>query len=414
MSSRSGKAPVSRTLRGSQQQEVPDSASTIRYPSIPPSQDHPIPSVEEEEDLQAEQDPEDVALQQAMNRQFLAWAQAHPQRALNAMSGEPTQPTQPEPIRRPTQSQPIRQSTSDSSYQVRRKEFPHPPILEGDKESWIPFRTKMVTKIRNDSDVYQTTAQRLDYWASRLGDKPSKALRPYYNEYSELTMQSEKQLIDLLNMLYVNSNQLNEELDEYYSLHMKHADHFIDFFMEFWRLATSTGQIGNTVDPPFHIIQNDLMRRLPRRLREHQVYTDKQFDDMQSMRDYYVRVDNFFHQSEHTVNRTIARPVTSTNTASNTTIVRPVNTSTIRPGAPTVAVRSSLRPFTPVVGTTNGCYTCGSPDHFAKDCPEKLTRDKQVRFTPRASVAPGQVPEIHDDDYDQNSEPEPAGQSENE
>lgn len=68
MTSRSGKVPVSRTLRSSQQ-EVQYSASTIRYPSIPPGQDYLIPSVEEEEDIQEEQGPgqEEIVDQMAID-----------------------------------------------------------------------------------------------------------------------------------------------------------------------------------------------------------------------------------------------------------------------------------------------------------------------------------------------------------
>ena len=73
---------------------------------------------------------------------------------------------------------------------------------------------------------------------SRLGDKPSKFLEAHINEYGELLM-SEYDLVSYFKLVYVNSNQENDDLTEYERLRIRYLDKFIDFFMDYWRLLSS-------------------------------------------------------------------------------------------------------------------------------------------------------------------------------
>ena len=79
-----------------------------------------------------------------------------------------------------------------------------------------------------------------------MGDKPSKFLESYLNEQGLLMSaygpMSEKEFLDLMNLVYINSNQRNDDLAEYERLRMRHPDKFIDFFMDFWRLLSSLFQ----------------------------------------------------------------------------------------------------------------------------------------------------------------------------
>ena len=95
-----------------------------------------------------------------------------------------------------------------------------------------------------------------------MGDKPSKLLEPYLSSHGELLM-SEHELVSYFNLLYINSNQKDDDLANYERLRIRHPDKFIDFFMDFWRLLNSQG----FHILPFRTIQHELMRRLPRRLR---------------------------------------------------------------------------------------------------------------------------------------------------
>jgi len=258
-----------------------------------PSQDRAMPSTEA--GPQEQDDLDNTAMQEAMARQFSAWAQTNPALAMAAITGQWPSP-QATPTSLSAPAFPSRYDTVDSATSIR-EEFPDPPLFEGNKDVWIPFRNRMVTKLRNDGDLYSSTQQRLDYWASRLGNKASRHLEPYYNEYGELRMKSEHELIDLLNLFYVNSNQRNDEIAEYDQLRMKHTDKFIEFFMIFWRLATSIGLVGQGTDLPFSFVQHELLRRLPRRLRDHQVYVNMEFSTIETLRDYYIRLDNYWHQT---------------------------------------------------------------------------------------------------------------------
>ena len=96
-----------------------------------------------------------------------------------------------------------------------------------------------------------------------MGDKPSKLLELYLSSHGELLI-SEHELVNYFNLLYVNSNQQNNDLAEFKSLRIRHPDKFIDFFMDFWRLITSQG----FYILPFRTIQYELIRRLPKRLRQ--------------------------------------------------------------------------------------------------------------------------------------------------
>ena len=44
---------------------------------------------------------------------------------------------------------------------------------------------------------------------------------------------SEKELLDLINLVYINSNQRNDDLAKYERLRMRYSDKFIDFFIDF-------------------------------------------------------------------------------------------------------------------------------------------------------------------------------------
>ena len=65
-----------------------------------------------------------------------------------------------------------------------------------------------------------------------MGDKLSKLLEPYLSSYGELLM-SEYELVSYFNLLYINSNQQNNDLAKFERLRMRYPDKFIDFFMHF-------------------------------------------------------------------------------------------------------------------------------------------------------------------------------------
>ena len=112
-----------------------------------------------------------------------------------------------------------------------------------------------------------------------MGDKPSKLLEPYLSSHGELLI-GEHELMDYLNLVYVNSNQKNDDLVEYGRLRMRQPDKFIDFFMDFWRLLSSQGFHML----PFRTIQHELIRRLPRRLRVWNVYVTMDFNGIESLK----------------------------------------------------------------------------------------------------------------------------------
>ena len=185
--------------------------------------------------------------------------------------------------------------------QKTKLKLPHPAIFEGERESWLPFRNRMMAKLRSHGEL--SNQQRLDYWVSRIGDKPSKFLESYLNEHGELLM-SEHELVSYFNLLYINSNQKNDDLAEYERLRMRHPDKFIDFFMDFWRLLSSQG----FHILPFRTIQYELIRRLPKRLRQWNVYINMDFENIQSLRHYFLRVDSHFHR-ENKLSDVKSKPV---------------------------------------------------------------------------------------------------------
>ena len=50
---------------------------------------------------------------------------------------------------------------------------------------------------------------------------------------------SENDFLDLINLVYINSNQRNDDLAKYEYLRIRYLDKFIDFFIDFWRLLSS-------------------------------------------------------------------------------------------------------------------------------------------------------------------------------
>ena len=104
----------------------------------------------------------------------------------------------------------------------------------------------------------------------------------------------EHKLLDYLNLVYVNSNQQNDDLAEYERLRMRHPDKFINFFIDFWQLLNSQGFYML----PFRTIQYKLIRRLPKRLRTWNIYITMDFNNIESLKQYLLRLDSHFHQNE--------------------------------------------------------------------------------------------------------------------
>ena len=157
-----------------------------------------------------------------------------------------------------------------------------------------------MAKLRSHGDL--SSQQRLDYQMSRIGEKPSKFLELYLNEQGLLISAhgpiSKKEFLDLMNLVYINSNQKNNDLAIFERLRMRYPDKFIDFFMDFWRLLSSQG----FYILPFRTIQHELIRRLPRRLRVWNIYITIDFNSIESLKQYLLRVDSHFHRENKPIN----------------------------------------------------------------------------------------------------------------
>ena len=150
---------TSNTLRSG---KLRPSSHQPSYPTLPPgdgspSADRTRPSIEEEEWENQDQDQTDApapqltaeeeaaAQQEALLRHVMEWTKKHPEEAIRAMSRGASQPAATETPRerrpRPPPPPPVerlpRSHTVDSisSTHSKRKEFPHPPILEGSKDT---------------------------------------------------------------------------------------------------------------------------------------------------------------------------------------------------------------------------------------------------------------------------------------
>ena len=95
-----------------------------------------------------------------------------------------------------------------------------------------------------------------------------------------------------MNLVYINSNQRNDDLAKYEHLRIRHPDKFINFFIDFQRLLSSQG--FHTL--PFRTVQYKLIRRLPKRLRIQNVYVSIDFQNIESLRKYFLRIDSHFHR----------------------------------------------------------------------------------------------------------------------
>ncbi|KAL2036468.1 hypothetical protein N7G274_010814 [Stereocaulon virgatum] len=181
---------------------------------------------------------------------------------------------------------------SNTTGKAKKREIAHPPLFDGDRANWITFRNKMMMKLHVDEDLYSTEIQRIIYWISRLDSAPSKQLEPYFNDYGMPQFKTEKEFLDLMQTLYLNRSQLEEDHSAYEKLRMKHEDEFMPFFLNFKRLAAITGY-----DATFQVFERELSRRLPMRLREARVYANIKLNDSDALTEYYTSVDTFFHQN---------------------------------------------------------------------------------------------------------------------
>ena len=135
--------------------------------------------------------------------------------------------------------------------------------------------------------------QRIDYQVSRMSNKPFKFLELYLSSYGELLI-SKYKLVSYFNLLYINSNQKNDDLAKYEHLRIRYSDKFSDFFIVFQQLINRLA----FYKLPLYIIRYELMRRLPRRLYSFHPYVRPDFlNTIKSLRDYYMRLDNYFHRT---------------------------------------------------------------------------------------------------------------------
>ena len=150
---------------------------------------------------------------------------------------------------------------------------------------------------------------------------------------------------------------------------MKHDDQFSVFWVEFTTLAHKVEALFNNMpEQLLNLLICQLQRKLLSWLAEAHLIADHDHWDLDKLSWFYERLDRSYHDVASDItwcerHRQWINQKASTPPAISPRVAR--SSEPIRHDPPHCELRRAAVPTRP-----NGCWRCGEPGHFGKDCPK--------------------------------------------
>jgi hypothetical protein len=260
--------------------------------------------------------------------------------------------------------------------------IPDPPQLSDGKDpTFEAWRVQVNGKFRVNADHFDSEEAKMYYVLNRTTGDAQVHLLPRYEDEAEDPFESAKEMIAYLATIFEDPFKVQNARYDYRKWQMKPAHTFSDFYTKFLHVA---GQARI----PLEDYQPDLFEKLTLELQRAVLPSFQTFTNHRELANHCLQMDQGLRRIRTRADQIQARKERTTG-ASATVSLRtpsaiPVATAS---RASTPSTNTGLERPRPVysnperqaASNRGACFTCGSTDHFARNCPQNRNKGPEIK-----------------------------------
>ena len=244
-----------------------------------------------------------------------------------------------------------------------------PELFNDDCSKWKWFKQAVNNKLCHNADHYSDHNDKIDYIDSYLDDKVGCVLDHKQDSNDHLNFETYSDLLSFLDKYYQDHLQDETDMKEWEAFCMKHDNQFPVFWVEFTTLACKVEALFDGMPEQLvDLLICQLQRKLPSQLAEAHLIANHDPQDLDQLSQFYEWLDQSYHD--------VASDITQ-----HERHCQQINQKAFTLPAASPCVTRSSEPIQHAAVPTcpNGCWRCGEPGHFDKDC-TKPQADKPAQI----------------------------------
>ena len=231
-------------------------------------------------------------------------------------------------------------------------------LFNGNHAKWKWFKQAVNNKLHCNTDHYFNHDDKIDYIDSYLGDKVDCILNHKQNSNDHLDFEIYLDLLSFFDKYYQNHLQGETDMKEWKALCIKYDDQFSVFWIKFTTLVCKVGVLfNNMLEQSVNLLVCQLWRKLLSWLTEAHLIVNHNSQNLNQLSQFYEWLNWSYHD--------VAFNITWCERH-----CQQINQKAFTPPAASPHIARSLEPIwhAAVPTCSDGCWRCGEPDHFDKDC----------------------------------------------
>ncbi len=270
-----------------------------------------------------------------------------------------------------------RRDGTPSSVQVqtgrRSGKMPHPPMLDdGTDPTWDDWISKMTNKLEINYDHYESEQSRIAYVHSRTQGKAAKIVYARTHRLTTNPYRTVEEILTDLEESFDDPDREGNYVREFRVLTQGQQQRFVEFFMDFRRLATH-------LELSDKMMIHDLKEKIQPRLRSAWANSGADLDTVSKLRSYLTKVDNEHRAMKEikvTKEKEVSKEANRSKASKQVTFaVTPRDSYQNRRQSPNPEQRRKA-----LEDQKDGsCYICHKPGHLAANCPDRPSSRPPLR-----------------------------------